>query len=164
MCRYIDWAITTPLIILNLGLLAGEDPILIAAIMGSDLAMIFAGYMGSVALVPTVKWLWFIIGIAVYVPVVFAIVRLFRQTVVDKNDIHYIELYGKVSLLTIVAWSLYPFVWLLGVGVGAFGVSAESISYAILDVVSKCFLSFLLIQDRDDDYDERGAAKDLAVV
>mmetsp|Transcript_35513 Transcript_35513/g.71099 ORF Transcript_35513/g.71099 Transcript_35513/m.71099 type:complete len:257 (-) Transcript_35513:181-951(-) len=162
--RYIDWAITTPLIILNLGLLAGEDPILIAAIMGSDLAMIFAGYMGSVALVPTVKWLWFIIGIAVYVPVVFAIVRLFRQTVVDKNDIHYIELYGKVSLLTIVAWSLYPFVWLLGVGVGAFGVSAESISYAILDVVSKCFLSFLLIQDRDDDYDERGAAKDLAVV
>ncbi len=24
----------------------------------------------------------------------------------DKNDIHYIELYGKVSLLTIVVWSL----------------------------------------------------------
>ena len=63
---YIDWAITTPLLILNLGLLAGEDMVLVAAVMGADIAMIFSGYMGSVALVPTVKWLWFVIGLVVY--------------------------------------------------------------------------------------------------
>lgn len=45
--RYIDWAITTPLLILNLGLLAGEDMVLVAAVMGADIAMIFSGYMGS---------------------------------------------------------------------------------------------------------------------
>jgi len=64
--RYLDWAITTPLLILNLGLLAGEDMVLVAAVMGADIAMIFSGYMGSVALVPTVKWLWFVIGLVVY--------------------------------------------------------------------------------------------------
>mmetsp|Transcript_16831 Transcript_16831/g.26088 ORF Transcript_16831/g.26088 Transcript_16831/m.26088 type:complete len:255 (-) Transcript_16831:227-991(-) len=144
--RYLDWAVTTPLMIMNLGLLAGEDPIMIAAIMGADVAMIFAGYMGAVALVPTVKWLWFIIGLAVYAPVVIAIVRVFRQTVIDKNDVDRIELYGKVSLLTIVVWSLYPFIWLLGVGVGTFGVSLESICYALLDVTSKCVFSFMIVQ------------------
>ena len=66
--RYLDWAITTPLLILNLGLLAGEDMVLVAAVMGADIAMIFSGYMGSVALVPTVKWLWFVIGLVVYAP------------------------------------------------------------------------------------------------
>mmetsp|Transcript_34399 Transcript_34399/g.70948 ORF Transcript_34399/g.70948 Transcript_34399/m.70948 type:complete len:255 (+) Transcript_34399:136-900(+) len=157
--RYIDWAITTPLMIMNLGLLAGEDPVLIAAIMGSDVAMIFCGYMGSVALVPTVKWLWFIIGLAVYAPVVFAIVRIFRQKVIDINDVDRIELYGKVSLLTIVVWSLYPFVWLLSVGVGAFGVSAESISYAILDVTSKCFFSFLIVQFSANESDSPATQK-----
>jgi bacteriorhodopsin len=40
--------------------------VLVAAVMGADIAMIFSGYMGSVALVPTVKWLWFVIGLVVY--------------------------------------------------------------------------------------------------
>ncbi|EKX49358.1 hypothetical protein GUITHDRAFT_85745 [Guillardia theta CCMP2712] len=144
--RYIDWFITTPLMILNIGLLAGEEQWMIAAIMGADMGMIFAGYMGSVALVPTVKWLWFVIGLVVYIPVVIALVRIFRQCVLDKYDMDRIELYGKVSLLTVVSWSVYPFVWLLSVGTGGLGVSAESILYALLDVTSKCFFSFMIIQ------------------
>jgi len=145
--RYIDWAITTPLLILNLGLLAGEDMVLVAAVMGADIAMIFSGYMGSVALVPTVKWLWFVIGLVVYVPVVIAIVRVFRQTLIEKfTDVDRIELYSKVSLLTIIVWSLYPIVWMFSVGTGGLGVSAESIVYAILDVCSKCVFSFMIVQ------------------
>jgi len=146
-CRYIDWAITTPLLILNLGLLAGEDMVLVAAVMGADVAMIFSGYMGSVALVPTVKWLWFTIGIVVYIPVVIAIVRVFRQTLIDKyTDVDRIELYSKVSLLTIIVWSIYPIVWIFSVGTGGLGVSAESIIYAILDVCAKCVFSFMIVQ------------------
>ena len=34
--RYVDWAVTTPLMILNLGLLAGEDTVMIAAVIGSQ--------------------------------------------------------------------------------------------------------------------------------
>ena len=145
--RYLDWAITTPLLILNLGLLAGEDMVLVAAVMGADIAMIFSGYMGSVALVPTVKWLWFVIGLVVYAPVVIAIVRMFRQTLIDKyTDVDRIELYSKVSLLTIIVWSIYPIVWMFAIGTGGLGVSAESIMYAILDVCSKCVFSFMIVQ------------------
>jgi len=34
--RYIDWAITTPLLILDLGLVAGQDYVTIAAVCGAD--------------------------------------------------------------------------------------------------------------------------------
>mmetsp|Transcript_14256 Transcript_14256/g.28172 ORF Transcript_14256/g.28172 Transcript_14256/m.28172 type:complete len:256 (-) Transcript_14256:106-873(-) len=143
--RYIDWAVTLPLLTLDLGLLAGQDLVTVSAIAGANMMMVTAGYLGAVALVPTVKWLWFLIAIITFVPVVFAVVRIFRQSVIDSNDVDKIELYGKVSLLTIVVWSLYPVVWMLGTGVGAFGISAESICYAVLDVISKCVFSFMIV-------------------
>jgi bacteriorhodopsin len=34
--RYVDWMITTPLLLLDLGLIAGADPALIAAVIGAD--------------------------------------------------------------------------------------------------------------------------------
>ena len=36
--------------------------------------------------------------------------------------------------------------WFLGVGTGAIGVSLEAISFAILDVISKCVFSFMIVQ------------------
>ena len=34
--RYVDWMITTPLLILDLGLVAGQDYVTIAAVIGAD--------------------------------------------------------------------------------------------------------------------------------
>jgi bacteriorhodopsin len=34
--RYVDWSITTPLLLLDLGLIAGADGALIAAVIGCD--------------------------------------------------------------------------------------------------------------------------------
>lgn len=71
---------------------------------------------------------------------------MFRQTLIDKyNDVDRIELYSKVSLLTIIVWSLYPIVWMFSVGTGGLGVSAESIVYSVLDVFSKCVFSFMIV-------------------
>lgn len=145
--RYIDWAVTTALTILALGLLAGQDTATIAAVMGADLGMIISGYvlppslpcladppapappphhpphessllsrllscslplartlrdafpnttlhvldslslsqcatryLGAVALVGVVKWLWFIVGLVLFLLVLVGIVREFRQT------------------------------------------------------------------------------------
>jgi hypothetical protein len=80
--RYIDWGVTLPLLILALGMLAGQDLVTVAAVAGASMMMVTAGYLGSVALVATVKWLWFMISLLVFVPVVFAIVRVFRQSAI----------------------------------------------------------------------------------
>merc|ERR1712216_986576 len=64
--RYVDWSITTPLLLLDLGLIAGADGALIAAAIGADLIMIVAGYLGAVSVVTTVKWFWFVIAMSMF--------------------------------------------------------------------------------------------------
>lgn len=143
--RHIDWAISCSCIVLSLGLLADQDLATILAVMGSSVGMVYSGYLAAVGLVPLVKWLWFFVGLLLYVPVVYALLREFRQTVIDKGHQDRRELFEKVALLTVLVWAMYPVVWILGVGIGAIGVSLENICYAILDLLSKVAFCFLMI-------------------
>ena len=53
--RYADSAITMPLIILQLGLVAGADGAQIAASIGADILSVISLYLASVSVVTTVK-------------------------------------------------------------------------------------------------------------
>lgn len=143
--RHIDWGISCSLIILSLGQLADQDLATTLAVMGSSVGMVYSGYLAAVGLVPLVKWLWFLVGMVLYVPVVYGLLREFRQTVIDKGHQDRRELFEKVALLTVLVWAMYPLVWILGVGIGAIGVSLENICYAILDLLSKTVFCFLMI-------------------
>ena len=119
--RHVDWAVSCSLVILSLGLLATQDHATIYAVMGSSVGMVYAGYLAAIGLVPLVKWLWFLLAFILYIPVVYALLREFRQTVIDKGDNDRRELFEKVALLTVLVWGMYPIVWILGVGIGAIG-------------------------------------------
>ncbi|KAJ1477813.1 hypothetical protein T484DRAFT_2015976 [Baffinella frigidus] len=125
--RYVDWLITTPLLILELGLVSGQDFVTIAAVVGADMLMIVAGYMGAVSVVTTVKWFWFLFGM----------------------DPEMIELYGKIAWLTIIMWSFYPVVWLFSEGFASFSVSFEVVAYTIMDIISKCVFCFMIVSAHD---------------
>jgi hypothetical protein len=47
--------------------------------------MIVAGYMGAVSVVTTVKWFWFLFGMAMFLPVVYSLARTFRETVITRK-------------------------------------------------------------------------------
>ena len=61
---------TTPLILLNLGMIAGADPVTILAICAGDMLMIFGGFMGSVSS-GHIKWLWFSLSFLIFMPIVY---------------------------------------------------------------------------------------------
>jgi bacteriorhodopsin len=147
--RYVDWMITTALLILDLGLVAGQDFVTIAAVIGADLLMITAGYMGAVSVVTTVKWFWFLFGMAMFLPVIYSLARTFRETVITRKDPEMIELYGKIAWLTIIMWSFYPVVWLFSEGFASFSVSFEVVAYTILDIISKVVFSFMIVSAHD---------------
>ena len=96
--------------------------------------MITAGYMGAVSVVTTVKWFWFLFGMAMFLPVIYSLARTFRETVITRKDPEMIELYGKIAWLTIIMWSFYPVVWLFSEGFASFSVSFEVLS------LSCCYL------------------------
>ncbi|BDA70082.1 hypothetical protein CAL7716_042480 [Calothrix sp. PCC 7716] len=50
--RYVDWVVTTPLLLLELGVIAGLRPKLIVGVMGADIFMILTGLVATLEASP----------------------------------------------------------------------------------------------------------------
>lgn len=155
--RYVDWIVSNSLIILNLGFVGDVDLVTIAAVIGADIGMTVCAYMGAISVVPTVKWFWFLFSLALFVPVLYALAKSFRETALHTGSEVVVDLYAKISWLIIVAWCFYPVVWLFSEGFASFSVSFEVIAYAILDIVVKCVFTFIIVGHHDAlDFTVRG--------
>merc|ERR1711865_243978 len=146
--RYLDWMITFPLITILLGQIAGCEWTVIFGAIGARLIQLFAQYMGSVSTVTTVKWLWFLINIGALAGVLVHLARIFKAGA-DAKGGEVAQLYGKVGWMTILVWSCYPIVWLFSEGFSSFSVSFEVTMYAILDVINKVVLCFMVMSAQD---------------
>merc|ERR1711865_379245 len=146
--RYLDWMITFPLITILLGQIAGCEWTVIFGAIGAQLIQLFAQYMGSVSTVTTVKWLWFLINIGALAGVLVHLARIFKAGA-DAKGGEVAQLYGKVGWMTILVWSCYPIVWLFSEGFSSFSVSFEVTMYAILDVINKVVLCFMVMSAQD---------------
>jgi len=105
--RYFDWAVTNSLIVLNLGLIAGADSASIAATIGAEVVVVFATYMGSVAVVTTVKWFWFTFSLVALVFVLYSIARTFKDSAILRGGA-IASLYGQLAALILICWIFYP--------------------------------------------------------
>merc|ERR1712216_1057458 len=134
--RFADYLVTFPLLILLLGQVAGADITTIAATMGASTVWTISLYMGSVSVVTTVKWFWFLFSIAALAGVLIALARSFKEASMLRYP-EVAELYGKTAWLLILLLFCYPTVWLFSQGFASFSVSFEICAYAFLDVLSK---------------------------
>eukprot|EP00960_Hanusia_phi_P014743 436707-Hanusia_phi.AAC.4 len=69
--------------------------------------MIVGGYLGTVSIVTTVKWFWFVISMALFVVVLYALAVQFRDAALQKGNDRS-DVYGRLAWLTIVSWIFYP--------------------------------------------------------
>nr|AHH02117.1 protein 101 [synthetic construct] len=146
--RYADWLVTTVLTVVLLGSVAGASGDVIGGAVGADVIMIFAGYMGSVSVVTTVKWFWFLIGVMGLIGVVVHFAQTFKAAADSKGgDIA--TLYGKIAWVTILAWICYPVIWLFSEGFASFSVSFEVCAYALVDIIAKVVMSFMVMSAHD---------------
>ncbi|KAJ1492190.1 hypothetical protein T484DRAFT_1611851, partial [Baffinella frigidus] len=134
--RYLDWAITFPLMTLLLGVVAGVDMVCIFGAIGAQEIQLFAQYIGAISTVMSVKWMWFLISLTALAGAVYHIVQVFKASA-DAKGGEVAALYGKVAWLAAGLWCMYPVVWLFSEGFASFSVSFEITAYAILDVCMK---------------------------
>lgn len=60
------------------------------------------------------------------------------------------QIFRTLALLTIVLWSLYPIVWLLGTkGFSAVSSTVEVFLFLVLDILTKIGFGFLLLTNRE---------------
>lgn len=136
VARYVDWLLTTPLILLYLGLLARPPRRVLAGLIAVDVAIIAAG---TAAVVTTGPLSWALFGVAAvaYVALVYGLlVTLPRSMSLTTDRVR--AVFGTLRNITVVLWTLYPVVWVLApTGLGLLTTSTEMLLFVYLDVVSK---------------------------
>merc|ERR1712093_128757 len=149
--RYIDWFITTPLLLTELLLSTGMPLSGIAATIFFDIVMVVGGLIG--ALVPSVyKWGFFAGSTVAMLAVFYSLMVPARANAKALGDQVY-KSYWTSALVLAGLWLLYPVAWGLCDGGNVIPPDSEMVFYGVLDFLAKpCFLIFHLWGMRKIDY------------
>merc|ERR1711904_304007 len=140
----VDWVITTPLLLFDLGGVAGAELGEVFGIIGLDVLMIMGGLIGGV-MGPEYRWIFWAFGMFCFVPIIYMLLQTFKDQMQDLN-LKRKDTYGKMMSITVITWIAYPVVWALGEGAGMLEQTIEVLLYVILDVIAKAVFSFVLLQ------------------
>jgi len=144
--RYLTWALSTPMILLALGLLAKVDTPDLFTVIAADIGMCVTGL--AAALVTSsyaLRWFFYVISCAFFLVVLYAIlVEWPKSAAVADTD----EIFGTLRALTVVLWLGYPIIWALGVEGFALvqSVGITSWGYSALDIGAKYLFAYLLLR------------------
>lgn len=147
--RYVDWSLTTPLLILDLGLLAGLNGSTIFKAVVADVIMILTGLFAAFGNEGTPqKWGWYTIACIAYLVVIWQLAVHGRGTAEARGQ-KVGNFFTAIAGFTLVVWTAYPIVWGIADGSRRASVNTEIVLYAILDVLAKpVFGTWLLINRR----------------
>ncbi|KAI9808610.1 MAG: hypothetical protein M1825_003760 [Sarcosagium campestre] len=141
--RYIDWVITTPLLLTDLLLTAGMPwPTILYTIL-IDEVMIITGLVGSLVK-SSYKWGYFTFGCAAFLVVAYSVTwdaRLHARSL--GSDVS--RIYLICGVWTIFLWFLYPIAWGLAEGGNVISPDSEAVFYGILDICAKPVFGALLL-------------------
>ena len=106
--RYVDWSVTTPLLLLDLCLLAGMSGgnILIAIV--ADVIMILTGLFAAFGTEDTPqKWGWYAIACVAYLVVIWELVINGRSNAAAKGG-KIGNFFAAIGGFTLIIWTVYP--------------------------------------------------------
>ncbi|KAI9825812.1 MAG: hypothetical protein M1832_000752 [Thelocarpon impressellum] len=142
--RYVDWSLTTPLLLLDLSFLAGLNGANILVTVVADLIMVLTGLFAAFGKTEGQKWGYYAIACIAYLVIIYQLAVAGRRNAAAR-DAKTSTLYNSIALFTLVIWTIYPIVWGIADGSRKLSVDAEIISYAVLDVLAKPIFGFWLL-------------------
>lgn len=153
--RYIDWFITTPLLLTDLLLTAGMPwPTVIATILADEI-MIVCGLIGALTQT-SYKWGFWTFGMLAFFYVVYVLLIDARRGASALGGAAK-KTYYSCGVLLIGVWFLYSIAWGVCEGGNVIHPTSEAIFYGILDIIAKPVFSFLLLWGhRNIDFDTLG--------
>lgn len=106
--RYVDWSVTTPLLLLDLCLLAGMNGGHILMAIIADIIMIMTGLFAAFGSEGTPqKWGWYAMACVAYLVVIWHLVLHGRAQAMSKGG-KVGNFFGAIGLFTLVIWTIYP--------------------------------------------------------
>lgn len=145
--RYIDWIVTTPLLLLSLSWTAMQfikkDWTLVGFLMSTQVIVITTGLIADLSERDWVRYLWYICGVVAFCIVLWGIwVPLRAKTREQGRDLS--TLYDKLLIYFTVLWIGYPVTWIIGPsGFRWISQDIDTLLFCVLPFFSKVGFSFL---------------------
>ena len=146
--RYFEFTFGTPLLLIDLGLVAGAEFAEIAFIIICDVFMMWAGWSAIIATTETIKWVFFGVSCLFFVPILSTLLGSLRKDV-QKRPVAVRKLYDLLSGYTVIVWNAYPLLWLLHEGFNLIDLNTECIIHTVIDFFAKDIFGYILISNHD---------------
>jgi halorhodopsin len=143
--RYLTWALSTPFILLALGLIAGSNVTKIFTAIVFDIGIMITGLAAALTTsAHLMRWFWYAISCTFFLVVVYILLVEWPE---DAKAAGTADIFNTLKLLTVILWFGYTIWWALGnEGVAVISsVGVTSWGYSAFDVVAKYGFSFLVI-------------------
>lgn len=139
--RYLDWVVTTPLLLVALAFTAmykvKKDFVLIGGLIAADVVMILTGLIADLSPEP-VRFLWYALGVAALAVLLYLVWGPVRARARQNPDPRIAGITTKLVTFLTVFWFVYPLVWLLGPsGVGVIDRGLETLLFVVVPIISK---------------------------
>lgn len=148
--RYIDWFVTTPLLLMDLLLTCGLPwPTILYTIL-MDEVMVVTGLVGALV-ASSYKWGYFVFAMFALFFIAYNVcyVGLQHAAAINSNVKRTFLICG---VWTIFLWFLYPIAWGLSEGGNVISPDSEAVFYGVLDIMAKpVFGAMLLFGHRNID-------------
>ncbi|MDX1626583.1 MAG: bacteriorhodopsin [Wenzhouxiangellaceae bacterium] len=150
--RYIDWIVTTPLILITIGLMLQIQERKVSVlwlVVVADVAMIIFGYFGELYADAPGKdfeaWTMFGLGCLAYLVLLYMILQFFGEAADEKVG-PVKRSFRIMALFIAVGWAIYPLGFVLGLVSDADGAKlAREFVYNIADLVNKVGLGLVVV-------------------
>jgi bacteriorhodopsin len=144
--RYVDWLLTTPLILFNLGALAGLSGSNILNTVVAATAMNFASIFSIYSHGSRTKWGWYAISWVSFAVVGWHLVVSARATAQRRGGQ---LLYNPIAIYVFLVWVGYLVITAVSDISRGISPNEAVIAYAVLDILAKPALGFWLALGHD---------------
>jgi bacteriorhodopsin len=149
--RYVDWLLTVPLLLVEvIAVLALAKEVarsLIMRLVPASAAMIALGYPGEISSDQNTQVLY---GVLSTLPFIYILYILFVELgkSLDRQPAGVAETIGRLRLLLIATWGVYPIAYIFNIVGDATASSfvAVQVGYTIADILAKCVFGLTLLK------------------
>lgn len=145
--RYVDWFVTTPVLVAYVGHVVDVDRRWLVGAAGADAVMIAAGWVATTTTGVT-RWTGFAVSCVAFLALLYVLFRVFprkAQTNTPERRRLFFRLRNQIGIL----WMLYPVIWLASpVGFGLVSTLGTAMLVTFMDVAAKVPYTWVVYEHR----------------
>jgi len=146
--RYINWALSTPLLFINFALVSGLPGANLLTAIAANYVMLATGLLGTFAGHTRARWVWLTLSCIGYLTVLHN-AGFHAQRAAQNKDAQLRRFFGAFSGSVLVVLALFPISIAAGSLALKVSVDTETILYAVLDIFTQGVVGYWLLLTHD---------------